>query len=238
MNLNFDQFRCLTFDCYGTLMDWEQGILGAVRAILAAHGIRASDAEILKTYGELEARLEAGEYRAYRNVLEEVVRGFGQRLGFTPSDKEIRSLPGSLPQWEPFPDTRAALKRLHTKYRLAIISNTDDDFFAATARKLQIEFDHVITAQQARSYKPSLNNFQLAMKRIGLPAGEILHVGQSIYHDVVPAKSLGLATVWVARRQVKQGIAATVPATARPDVEVPDLKTLADWALKTSAQSA
>jgi 2-haloacid dehalogenase len=122
------------------------------------------------------------------------------------------------------------LQRLKTKYQLAIISNTDDDLFAGTARKLAIDFDHVITAQQAKSYKPSHHNFQLAMEKIGLPADRILHVGQSIYHDVVPARSMGLATVWVTRRRVKEGVAATLPASGQPDLEVPDLKTLADVA--------
>ena len=228
MALDFTRFGCLTFDCYGTLIDWEQGILGALLPILKTHGAHAPDSMLLRNYAELEAQLEAGEYRSYRNILEDIVRGIGERLGFIPSHEEIVSLPESLPHWEPFADTRAALLRLKTKYRLAIISNTDDDLFAGTARKLNIEFDHVITAQQARSYKPSQNNFVLAMRKIGLPAEEILHVGQSAYHDVVPAKSLGMGTVWVTRRKVKEGIAATLPASGQPDLEVPDLKSLAD----------
>lgn len=228
--MDFSQFQCLTFDCYGTLIDWEQGILGALRPILQAHGERRSDAELLRAYADLEARLEAGEYRSYRSILENIVRGMGELFGFKPSQEEIRALPESLPEWEPFPDTCAALRALQTRYRLAIISNTDDDLFAATAKKLGVKFDFVITAQQAKSYKPSLNNFRLAMERIGLPAEKILHVAQSVFHDVVPAKSLGLGTVWVTRRRVKEGIAATLPASGQPDLEVPDLKTLADAA--------
>jgi 2-haloacid dehalogenase len=227
MALDFSRFRCLTFDCYGTLIDWEQGILAALRPILQAHGEARSDAELLRAYADLEAHLEGGPYRSYRAVLEDIVRGIGEQFGFNPSAEEVRSLPESLPKWDPFPDTRAALQALHTKYQLAIISNTDDDLFAATARKLGVKFDFVITAQQAKSYKPSLNNFRLAIDRIGLPVESILHVGQSVFHDVVPAKSLGLATVWVTRRRVKEGIAATLPASGQPDMEVPDLKTLA-----------
>src|SRR5579884_1286916 len=230
MALDFTQFRWMTFDCYGTLIDWEQGILGALQPILQAHGEHRSDAELLRAYADLEARLEAGEYRSYRSILEEIVRGMGQQFGVKPTVEEIRSLPESLGNWEPFPDTRAALQALQTRYRLAIISNTDDDLFAATAKKLGVKFDFVITAQQAKSYKPSLNNFRMAMERIGLPAEKILHVGQSVFHDVVPAKSLGLATVWVTRRRVKEGIAATLPASGQPDLEVSDLKTLADAA--------
>ena len=230
MSLDFSQFRCLTFDCYGTLIDWEQGILDALRPILQAHGTRTLDSELLRIYADLEASLEGGAYRSYRSILEDIVRGVGERFHFSPTAQEMRSLPESLRDWEPFADTQAALNALHTRYKLAVISNTDDDLFAATARKIGINFDYVITAQQAKSYKPSLNNFRVALDRVGLPAANVLHVGQSVFHDVVPAKSVGMATVWVTRRRVKEGIAATLPASGQPDMEVPDLKTLADAA--------
>jgi 2-haloacid dehalogenase len=116
---------------------------------------------------------------------------------------------------------------LKKKYKLAIISNIDDDLFAFSAQRLQTQFDWVITAQQARSYKPSLNNFRLAIDQIGLPANRILHVAQSLFHDMVPARALGLSTVWINRRHNKTGFGATPPAQAQPDFEVPDLQTLA-----------
>jgi 2-haloacid dehalogenase len=122
----------------------------------------------------------------------------------------------------------AALQKLGTRYRLAIISNTDDDLFAASARHLQAEFDPVVTAEQARAYKPALAPFHLALQRLGLPREQVLHVGQSVYHDVVPAKSLGLATVLVRRR----GFGATRVVAEKPDVEVPDLRSLAALALQ------
>jgi 2-haloacid dehalogenase len=159
-----------------------------------------------------------------------VVQGFGRRLGFVASEAERRALPESMANWQPFPDTVAALQRLKTRYSLNIISNVDDDLFAASARRLQVQFDQVTTAQQAHSYKPSSNNFLLALQKIGIPREEVLHVGQSIYHDVVPAQELGLATVWVNRRSPCPGAGATKPAEAKPDLEVPDLKTLADLA--------
>ena len=230
--LDFHRFQALTFDCYGTMIDWEKGIFSALRPILEAHGKTIDDFALLKLYSELELKAEQGEFRKYREVLQSVVAGFGEQLAFKPSEEEIRSLPGSLPQWPPFPDTVAALKRLQTRYKLAVISNIDDDLFAGSEPKLQAQFDHVITAEQARSYKPSLNNFRLALKQLGLAPDHVLHVGQSLYHDVTPAKSLGIATVWVNRPSTRPGAGAARTADGKPDLEVSDLATLADIALR------
>src|SRR5262249_53122210 len=153
--LNFNRFKAITFDCYGTLIDWESGLLGALRPILHSHGQELSDTQILELYAELEPEAQS-PYQSYRGVLAEVVRGFGRRLGFAVSDAEADTLAESLKDWQPFPDTRAALKKLKAKHKLAIISNTDDDLFAGTARHLEIEFDDVITAEQAHGYHPSL----------------------------------------------------------------------------------
>jgi 2-haloacid dehalogenase len=121
----------------------------------------------------------------------------------------------------------AALHQLRSRFRLAVISNVDDDLFAATRPKLGVEFDHVITAQQARAYKPSLKIFELALSRVVLPAHRVLHVGQSIYHDVVPAQALGLATVWVNRPSARGGVGAVKAAEGRPDLQVSSLAELA-----------
>ncbi len=228
---DFSQFEYLTFDCYGTLINWEAGILGAMQPILRAHSVDISDEEALRLYGECEVEAEAGEYKAYRQILEGVVETFGQRLGFSPSAAEIQSLPQSLANWPPFPDTVAALRQLHTRYKLAIISNVDDDLFAASAELLHVPFDAIITAQQARSYKPSRNNFRLALQRIGRPKEKILHVAQSLYHDVVPTRELGWKNVWVNRRKNQAGPGATVPSDIVPDLEVPSLQALADLAV-------
>jgi 2-haloacid dehalogenase len=229
--LDFSRFTWLTFDCYGTLIDWEIGILRVLRPMLVAHGRRLPDEDILERYAALEAHGEAGEYISYREILEEVVRALGESLRFRPTEREVRSLAESLKDWKPFPDTVAALRELKRRYRLAIVSNIDDELFAATAVHLEVPFDAVITAQQARSYKPSLNNFRMALERIGQSGEKVLHVAQSLYHDVAPAKSLGLATVWVNRRAGKAGAGATAPSAAAPDLEVPDLKTLVERTL-------
>jgi 2-haloacid dehalogenase len=229
--LDFSRFEILTFDCYGTLIDWETGILSALHRILSAHGKTIDDATLLKLYGDFEQRSEHGVYHPYREVLASVVRQFGIELGFTPLDQEITSLADSLPDWNPWPDTVAALHQLKTRFRLAILSNIDDDLFAATRPKLEVAFDEVITAQQAQAYKPSLKLFELALSRINAPAHRVLHVGQSIYHDVVPAQALGLATVWVNRPSARPGVGAVKAADAKPDLEVSSLAALAQAAL-------
>jgi 2-haloacid dehalogenase len=228
--LDFTRFKVLTFDCYGTMIDWESGIFSALRPILAAHKKPIVDSELLQLYSELEASAEQGEFLRYRDVLQSVVRGFGGRFGFTPTAAEVRSLPESLANWQPFPDTVEALRKLKKRYQLAVISNVDDDLFAATAPKLEVAFDHVITAQQAGCYKPCMKIFTLAEERMGVARDQWLHVGQSIYHDVIPAQSLGIATVWVNRPSPRPGAGAAKAAAGKPDLEVPDLKTLADLA--------
>lgn len=232
--LDFNRFEILTFDCYGTLIDWEAGILAALRKILSAHGKSIDDSRLLALYGDFEARAEAGPFRPYFEVLQSVVLQFGHELGFMPTDAETRSLPESLGSWRPWPDTVSALRRLKTRYRLAILSNVDDDLFAATRPQLEAEFDEVITAQQARAYKPSLELFELALSRIHAPAHRVLHVGQSIYHDVIPAQALGLATVWVNRPSARPGVGAVKVAQGRPDLTVRGLEELANAAVQVN----
>jgi 2-haloacid dehalogenase len=228
--MDFSRFTTISFDCYGTLIDWESGMLPVLRALLVRHKCNLGDPAILELYGEFEANAEGGPYRPYRDVLESVVRAFGERLGFQPSPSEVLSLPESVPSWPPFSDTVAALQALKKCYRLAVISNIDDDLFAQTRKLLGVEFDAVVTAQQAQSYKPSRRNFELVLQTLGIPRGQLLHAAQSIYHDVVPARSLGIATVWVNRTSARPGIGAVRAAEANPDLEVPDLATLAKLA--------
>jgi 2-haloacid dehalogenase len=226
-SLDSARFEYLTFDCYGTLIDWEAGILNAIRPVLEAHRRRLSDDGILELYAAIEAQQEQGEYRPYREILASVMTRMAARLAFSPSEEETHALANSLPSWNPFPDVVPALQRLKQRYRLAIISNTDNDLLGASMERLDVPFDQAITAEQCRSYKPSLNNFRIALERLGVAPERVLHVAQSIYHDIVPAKELGLATVWVNRRAGKRGSGATPPAHAEPDIQVPDLAALA-----------
>jgi len=219
-------FDALTFDCYGTLVDWESGILAAIRPVLAAHGFRMDDEEIHSLYAAFEQRAEAGEYRRYRDVLRAVMQEFSRRLGFQPREREFDCLARSMPDWPPFPDTSRALASLRRRYRLFVLSNVDDDLFALTAPRLGVEMDGIVTAQQLRVYKPSHAFFRDAFARTGVPRERILHVAQSLFHDVAPVAELGLATVWVNRRRGSKGAGATPPAAALPDVEVKDLDEL------------
>ena len=225
--LQWNDFEVLTFDCYGTLIDWEAGILDTLRPIFAAHQTGLVPEKTLELYGELESAAERGEYREYKAVLRSVLKGLGARFGFVPTAEELQQFSISVKDWPAFPDSGPALQALHRKYRLAIISNIDDDLFAFSGERLQIKFDWIITAQQAKSYKPSLNNFRLAFEQIGVPQKRILHVAQSLFHDIAPANVLGLSTVWANRRHYKEGSGATPVAQAHPDLEVPDLRTLA-----------
>jgi 2-haloacid dehalogenase len=228
--LDFDRFEALTFDCYGTLIDWENGILTALRPVLEAHGVGVEEKGLLEGFGRHETAIEAGEYLPYREVLAGVLGRLGEELGFSPTDEEVSAFANSVGEWPPFGDSPPALRALGRRFGLAAITNCDDDLFARSAERLGVDFDWVVTAERARAYKPSRRNFVLAFKTIGLPPERILHVAQSLFHDHVPAKELGLATVWVDRREDRAGPGATPPATAEPDLRVPDLATLAELA--------
>lgn len=226
--LNFDNYKVLTFDCYGTLIDWEKGILEALKPVLLNYAVSLDDNQILELYAEFESAIEKDEFVEYKEVLRKVMQRFSNKFGFPLLSSEKDCLVDSLKNWKPFPDTIDALEELSKKYKLAIISNVDDDLFAFSAQHLKVKFDYIITAEQVRKYKPSLDNFEFAIAKINVAQKEILHIAQSIYHDIIPAKVLGLSTVWVNRRKGKSGTGATLPASEKPDLEVPDLKTLVE----------
>jgi 2-haloacid dehalogenase len=225
--IDFGAFDVLTFDCYGTLIDWEAGIVAGLRPLAAKGGRATDDEDLLARYARHEARIEAGPYRRYRDVLAAAYAALGEELGVATTPAEQAAFGGSVVDWPAFPDSAGALAQLRRRYRLAVITNCDDDLFAGSNRRLGEPFDTVITAQQVGSYKPSHRNFEVAFERLGLPRERILHVAQSLFHDHVPAKALGLTTVWVNRRHDRPGGGATPPADAIPDLEVPDMATLA-----------
>ncbi|MEG4278685.1 haloacid dehalogenase type II [Microcoleus sp. MON1_C1] len=228
--LEFNQLEVVSFDCYGTLIDWERGILAALKQLLSNREIDFSDDGILELFAAVQSELENKNhpYIKYRDILQETVKNFGKKLNFAPTETEINCLVDSVKNWQPFPDTVAALEALKQKYKLAVISNIDDDLFAETAKHLKVEFDWLITAEQVRSYKPSTRNFEIALETMGISTDKLLHVAQSIYHDIVPAASMGISRVWVNRRHDKAGFGATLPASGQPDLEVPDLKKLVE----------
>jgi 2-haloacid dehalogenase len=227
IGFDFGRFDALTFDTYGTLIDWETGLLAALRVVLHAHGLDAGDDELLERYAGHEARLEAGPYLLYRDVLVASLRSVCADLGITPTDGELATFGGSVAGWPAFADSPAALARLKGRFRLGVITNCDDDLFAASNARLGVTFDWIVTAQQAGSYKPSLHNFELAFQRIDVPRARILHVAQSLFHDHVPARQLGMTTVWIDRRHGRPGAGATPPAEATPDLTYSDMASFA-----------
>jgi 2-haloacid dehalogenase len=232
--MNWQHFEWVSFDCYGTLIDWESGILGYLRPLLQAKGFEISDSRILSLYSELEPREQAGEYRKYRDVLAGVMGGFANELRLDFSDSETQGLAESIARWKPFPDTVPGLHDLGMRFRLGILSNIDDDLFALTAKHLEVPFDLVVTAQQVRSYKPSRRNFEVLLERTGSAKDKLLHAAESLYHDVAPAREIGIASVWVNRRQGRSTAASRL-ADAKPDFEVSTIQQLASLAFLPSA---
>lgn len=223
--LNFRKFEVMTFDCYGTLIDWESGIAGTLGAFRDAHGIDATDEELLHRFAQAESHAQTRPYRKYREILRDVMHAIATHYGVD-SGFDQDALVDSLPGWRPFPDTVASLAALKHRFKLAVISNVDNDLFARTAERLEVPFDWVVTAEQVGAYKPSQRNFRRALEVMGVPMQRVVHVAQSRFHDVGPARTMGWATVWVNRRRGRAGGGATQEFRATPDLEVHDLASL------------
>lgn len=216
-------------DCYGTLIDWQGGIVDYLQPVLMRHDAHVTDDFILELFAATEPVLQR-EGGKYEDVLRRVLDGFGTRLGFVPTPAERDGFPASLGQWKPFPDTIDALARLGKQYRLAIISNVDDALFSLTSSALDIEFAHVITAERVGAYKPHSRMFEAALEAIGCGRDRILHVAQSLFHDIAPASGMQIATVWIDRNQGAQG--AAQETRARPTWTFSTLGEFADAALR------
>jgi 2-haloacid dehalogenase len=226
MPVDFARFDVLTFDCYGTLIDWETGLLGGLRAALPDAGV--DDDGLLEAYARHEAAAERPPYRTYREVLATGLRGVAADLGLEVAEAAVARFSETVRDWPAFPDSADALRRLHERFGLGVITNCDTDLFAASAERLGTTFDWVVTAEQARSYKPALAGFEVAFESIGVPRERILHVAQSLFHDHVPAKQLGLTSVWIDRRHDRPGAGATPRAEAQPDATYPSMAAFAD----------
>lgn len=216
----------ITFDCYGTLVDWERGILAALEPLVRRAGAGVEPGWLLARHALHESRLERGGFRSYREVLAGVGIALASDLGVALEPGEEELLAQSLPGWPTFEDTVACLRRLACVAPLGILSNVDDDLFDGTRPALGAELRWVVTAQQVGSYKPAERNFLALLERTGLEPGQILHVAQSRYHDIAPASAMGFRTVWVDRPSRFGGSGATPPANAHADLRVTGLKEL------------
>ena len=220
--LNAADFDLLSFDCYGTLVDWESAIVECVQSILPAHDAHLNDAIVLEMFSEYEPK-EQSAGGSYRGVLRRVLGRYGYRLGFKPRDEELTRFEECVARAQPFSDTLESLKTLQKHFKLAIISNTDVDLFEITQRSLGIEFDHVVTAQESACYKAELKIFEKAFDAFGADT-RVLHVAQSLFHDIKPATELGVSTAWIDRTEGRRGAAR--PAKVKPDWK---FKNLADF---------
>jgi len=215
-----NRFDLVTFDCYGTLIDWDQGIIEAFRDEANTQGASLDPKALLDTYLSQEINVEQN-YKPYRQVLDETATRVASRLGLDASKLKPHFLSKRISDWRPFRDTNPSLERLAKTYKLGILSNIDDDLLASTRRHFTVEFDLIVTAEQVRSYKPGYAHFEEARRR----AGKLrqLHAAQSYFHDVIPAVQLGIPVAWVNRKNEARSAGGP-----RPDYEVQDLKTLAD----------
>ena len=224
--LDFTHVTVLSFDCYGTLIDWESGILTALRPILSQYGIDKPDTELLELYGRFERQAqEQTPFVKYNTVLRDVAASFCRHFNINPKvGAEMEPiLADSLGDWPAFPDTVKALERLKSRFKLAIISNVDDEMFRLSQAHLGVTFDWVITSEQIGSYKPNQGNFRHALRVMDVNPAQHVHVAQSLHHDIAPARALGWKTVWVNRR----GAVSTPMVDSQPDLQVPNLESLA-----------
>lgn len=192
-----ERIEWLTFDCYGTLIDWERGIGDCLTSL--ASRTACSRAELIDAYVRTEAEIEQREYHSYRDVQALTLDAMARSCGFEVADTERDALTRSLPDWPPFPDTNAALARLGRRFQLGILSNIDNDLLAKTCRHFEVQFDLLITAEDVRSYKPAHGHFNRMLDETDCGREGVLHVAQSLYHDAAPASELGLQYVWINR---------------------------------------
>ena len=217
---DFDRFEAMSFDCYGTLIDWETGIANALRPWAARDGLALDDQALIAAHGRHETHVQDEMPAAlYPAILGETLRRVGNDLGVPVSDADAATYGASVKDWPAFPDTAAALSRLATRFKLIIVSNIDRASFAASNPRLGVTFDAIITAEDVGSYKPQMGHFDrlfTAIARLGVERDQLVHVAESIFHDHEPAAALRLPSVWIHRRHDKGGSGAT--ATPSSDV--------------------
>jgi 2-haloacid dehalogenase len=232
---DFTAYRALSFDCYGTLIDWETGIRQAFQPWAATHGVAVGSDELLDRFGAHENVIEAdAPTTRYPEVLAEALRRIGHDLGVPVSDEEADEFGASIGSWPAFSDTADALRRLQQRYQLVILSNVDRASFARSNRRLGVTFDLILTAEDIGSYKPDPANFDRLLTEIGsigVERGALLHVAQSLFHDHGPAQRIGLPSVWIDRYATSAGTGATPATDVKVDWRYTSLAEFADAAL-------
>ena len=211
----FEHYRAISFDCYGTLIDWETGIAAELVPWADRHSVAAGRDDLLAAFGSIETGVEQEHpTMRYPEVLGVVLDRVAARFGTSATAAERESFGASVARWPAFPDSAEALARLHERCRLVILSNIDRASFAASQKLLETDFDLVITAEDVGSYKPDAANFAALVESVGglgISSNELLHVAESLYHDHEPARAIGLDSVWIHRRYDRAGHGATAP---------------------------
>ncbi|MGC9342933.1 MAG: HAD-IA family hydrolase, partial [Bacteroidales bacterium] len=185
--------------CYGTLVDWKKGVLNTLVPLFDEYLLEISEEEIFLLFKKFDSEILASDFISYRNVLKEIMKKYSSFLNINMMESDLDCLVKALPTWPVFEDTPGALRDLKKTFKLALITNSDDDLIEKTLAFLGVSFDYVITSAQVGSYKPSGNNFFRALESFDLPPHKILHVAQSIYHDIIPCNELGIQNIWVNR---------------------------------------
>jgi 2-haloacid dehalogenase len=241
LTVRLTEFQAMSFDCYGTLIDWEAGLAGVLTPWARSAGLDLDEEALLAGYSRHEAEAEAAyPHEDYPRILARSMRALGSELGAPVSPDDAQRLARSVPDWPAFADSADALAALSRRFKLIILSNVDRASFAASNQRLGVQFSAVITAQDVGSYKPSPRNFESLLgeaTRLGIEPGKLLHVAQSLFHDHVPAQQAGLRTAWINRRIGRPGWGATPapPAPVVPDWEFPSMGALAHAVAAESA---
>ena len=225
-------FRAITFDCYGTLIDWDGGVAAALGPWAAGAGLGVPMADFLGAFADAQCRNEAMRpFRSYRNVLHDAFIEAADAHGVRPSAADARAFAASVGAWPAFPDTVAALARLKADHLLGVVSNVDDASFAETHGLLGGLIDEVVSADMVRSYKPGVAHFETMLRRLearGIGRADILHIAQSRFHDIAPARRLGIACLLVDRRAGAPGRGINIPSDAESDYRVTGMAEAAD----------
>jgi putative hydrolase of the HAD superfamily len=232
-DLDLTAFKALSFDCYGTLIDWEAGIAAVLGPWAREQGLDLRDEELLLAYADNEAAIEEEMPSAlYPDVLARAFLRTGEKLGAPVSDQWAERLGDSVPDWPAFPDSADALARLRPHYQLIIVSNVHRAGFAGSNQRLRGDFAAIITAEDVGAYKPAENHFRAldaALPGLGVDRTELLHVAQSLFHDHVPVKREGLPSVWINRRHDRPGWGATPEPNQAFSYDL-ELKSMRDFA--------
>ena len=214
------QFELLTFDCYGTLIDWELGMRNALKMLAQKKNLSLDMEKIPERYIEIELKVEQEKYRKYREVLTIGVRKLFNELGIELTVDEERIFADNIPTWPPFAETKEVLEQLKKKYKLVILSNIDEDIIRQSAKLIDVNFDGFVTAEQTKSYKPNHGHWNRMLEVFKIPKEKVLHIAASYIHDIVPAKELGFAAVWINRKN------ESIKGDIKPDHEFKDLNPL------------